>query len=205
MGVRTWEDRLSELADYRKIYGTAMFLRASENTAWLIGSATQRTAIQVARGRTAPMTSRIQALRAWAWDIRCCLGRPFERACRLSQNPRALQCSLGLQRKHWAGYLGLQPEDAIQVAPKGNHRYDKLRIKALEAWVSEWDRFGAAWEDRLSELADYQNPRHCNVPQGTAKNYGLVGRSGFNTGCTEKERRMPLSPFRGIGARFLRS
>jgi hypothetical protein len=33
-----WEDRLSELADYRKINGTAMFLQYSENINWRNGS-----------------------------------------------------------------------------------------------------------------------------------------------------------------------
>jgi hypothetical protein len=38
----TWEDRLSELADYRKIHGTAMFLVATvETPSWLSGSQTK--------------------------------------------------------------------------------------------------------------------------------------------------------------------
>jgi hypothetical protein len=32
----TWEDRLSELADHRKIHGTAMFLGATAKTSKLI-------------------------------------------------------------------------------------------------------------------------------------------------------------------------
>jgi hypothetical protein len=35
---RLWEDRLSELADYRKSTGTAMFLKYSETPSWLNGS-----------------------------------------------------------------------------------------------------------------------------------------------------------------------
>jgi hypothetical protein len=42
-----WEDRLSELADYRKIHGTAMFLQYSENTNWLMGRKPKES-IQVA-------------------------------------------------------------------------------------------------------------------------------------------------------------
>jgi hypothetical protein len=36
----------------------------------------------------------------------------------------------------------------------------------LERLGFEWNSLGAAWEDRLSELADYRKIEgHCNVPQ----------------------------------------
>jgi hypothetical protein len=68
-----------------------------------------------------------------------------------------------------AKLAGSEPEDAIQVAPRRKAiAYDAPRIKALES-VSEWDRFDATWEDRLSEL-DYRKIHgHCNVPTDTAK------------------------------------
>jgi hypothetical protein len=46
------------------------------------------------------------------------MGTPFERTCRLSQNPRALQCSYELQRKLQAGYMGRNAKDTIRGAPK---------------------------------------------------------------------------------------
>jgi hypothetical protein len=58
-------------------------------------------------------------------------------------------------------------------------------IQNWKAWV-EWDSL-TAWEDRLSELADYHKIKgHCNVPGSTAKNSKLAGGSepGNNTGCT---------------------
>jgi hypothetical protein len=38
--VSAWDDRLSELADYRKIHKTAMFLKSGK-TSWLNGSQTK--------------------------------------------------------------------------------------------------------------------------------------------------------------------
>jgi hypothetical protein len=35
----------------------------------------------------------------------------------------------------------------------------------LKAWVSNGPASGYAWEDRLSELADYRKIGHCNVPE----------------------------------------
>ena len=41
-----------------------------------------------------------------------------------------------------------------------------FRIHALEDLGFEWERCGATWEDRLSELADYRKSHgHCNAPR----------------------------------------
>jgi hypothetical protein len=61
------------------------------------------------------------------------------------------------------------------------------RIQDWKAWF-EWDRFVTAWEDRLSELADYRKIHgHCNVPWGYSENTGwLIGHDpGRIIGCTE--------------------
>jgi hypothetical protein len=67
------------------------------------------------------------------------LGRPLERACRLSQNSRTLQCSLLLQRKQEAEYVGWNPRDATQVAPKRRDIvYDHLPYRGIRKsgfWV----------------------------------------------------------------------
>jgi hypothetical protein len=40
-----------------------------------------------------------------------------------------------------------------------------FRVQALESLGFEWDIFSAAWDDRLSELADYRGIHgRCNVP-----------------------------------------
>jgi hypothetical protein len=49
-----------------------------------------------------------------------------------------------------------------------------FRIQALESLGFEWDSYGAAWEDRLSELADYRKIHgHCNVPNRYSENKKL--------------------------------
>jgi hypothetical protein len=69
------------------------------------------------------------------------------------------------------------------------------RIQALESLGFEWDSYGAAWEDRLSELADYRKIHgHCNVHMSYRENAKLatwVKTKGGNTGGTLKERHRP--------------
>jgi hypothetical protein len=51
------------------------------------------------------------------------------------------------------------------------------RIQALESlgFEWEWDSHGAAWEDRLSELASYRKTHgHCNLPQKYSENPKLA-------------------------------
>ena len=48
------------------------------------------------------------------------------------------------------------------------------RIQKLERLGFEWECQGAAWEDRLSELADYRKIHgHCNVPVRFSENIQL--------------------------------
>jgi hypothetical protein len=106
--VTPWEDRLSELADYRKIHG------------------------------------------------HCNVPQ------RYSENPK-----LG----HWVG----QQRRNYRLHLEGNKSYITLpRIQALESLDFEWGIHGAAWEDRLSELADYCKVHgHYNVPQSYNENAKL--------------------------------
>jgi hypothetical protein len=97
------------------------------------------------------------------------LRRSFERACRLPQNPRALQCSYKLQRKLQAGFVGRNPKDQLQTAERKKISPLTLtRIQVLESLGFKWNCSVAAvtaWEDRLSELAVYHKIHgHCNVP-----------------------------------------
>jgi hypothetical protein len=49
------------------------------------------------------------------------------------------------------------------------------RIQKLEGLGFEWDSCGAAWEDYLSELADYRIIHgHCNVPYRYSENTKLA-------------------------------
>jgi hypothetical protein len=51
-----------------------------------------------------------------------------------------------------------------------------FRIQELESLGFEWEAiYDTAWEDRLSELADYRKIHgHCNVP----KNYSEIAKLG---------------------------
>jgi hypothetical protein len=49
-----------------------------------------------------------------------------------------------------------------------------FRIQELESMGFEWGSYIVAWEDRLSELADYcKEHRHCNVPSRYSENTKL--------------------------------
>jgi hypothetical protein len=71
------------------------------------------------------------------------------------------------------------------------------RIQQLESLGFEWDSRGAAWENRLIEVAAYREIHgHCNVPRNRKKTpswvSGSVTKRGIIT-CTETERHH-LSP-----------
>jgi hypothetical protein len=56
-------------------------------------------------------------------------------------------------------------------------RLTALRIQALKSLGFEWHFRGAAWEDRLSELADFHKIHgHCNVPK--TQNYSENAKLG---------------------------
>jgi hypothetical protein len=100
----TWEDRLRELADYRRIKGHCNVpQRYSENAKLGKWVSDQRATYNLhVQGKPSPMTT--------------------------------------------------------------------FRIQALESFGFEWDSRSAAWEDRLSELADFRRIHgHCNVPQRNSK------------------------------------
>jgi hypothetical protein len=124
--VSAWEDRLIELADYRKIHGHCNVPKNySENRKLATWVSNQRTKYRLYQeGKRSPMTlSRIQALESlgFEWDSR---GATWEdRLIELAdyrKNPRALRCSLQLQRKHphQAGNVGQKPKEKLQMVRK---------------------------------------------------------------------------------------
>jgi hypothetical protein len=61
----------------------------------------------------------------------------------------------------------------LQQKGKKSHM-TTFRIRKLESLAFEWDSLGAAWEDRLGELADYRKIQgHCNVPSRYKENTKL--------------------------------
>jgi hypothetical protein len=80
-------------------------------------------------------------------------GRPFERACRLPQNPRALQCSYKYSEN--IKLVWVETKEPLQVAPRRKKSlYDAVPYPGDLGF--EWTCVIATWEDRLSELADYR-------------------------------------------------
>jgi hypothetical protein len=54
-----------------------------------------------------------------------------------------------------------------------------FRIQELESLGFEWGEYVTAWEDRLSELADYRKIHgHCNVPHNYSENIKLANWVG---------------------------
>jgi hypothetical protein len=73
------------------------------------------------------------------------------------------------------------------------------RIRELESVGFEWHSRGAAWEDRLSELANYRKIHgHCNVPYNYSENLKLgkwvaYQRQQYRLHVEEKRSQMTLS------------
>jgi hypothetical protein len=98
----TWEDRLSELTDYRKIHGHCNVpSRYSEYPVGLLGlQAKEELCVAPTRKEIAYDSSPYPSIGkpvlrmggSGLGEPRRRMGRPFERACRISRNSRALQC-----------------------------------------------------------------------------------------------------------------
>jgi hypothetical protein len=111
-----------------------------------------------------------------------CLGRPFERTYRISQNLRVLQYSSTLQ-------LGRIPKTSIQVAPRRKEiEDDHLPNPGVgKHWFRSGGVCNTAWEDRLSELTDYSIIQgDCNVP----KNYRENTKLAYWVGTQRREYRL---------------
>jgi predicted chitinase len=75
-----------------------------------------------------------------------------------------------------------------------------FRIRKLESLGFEWDGLGAAWEDRLGELADYRKIQgHCNVPSRYKENTKLgkwVSTQRENYKLQQKGKKSHMTTFR---------
>jgi hypothetical protein len=180
-GRPCWKDRLSELVDYRKIHGHCNVPQTcSENPKlgkWV--SCQRQQYILHAEGKTSFMTaSRIKELESvgFEWDIYAAAWgerlseladyRKINGNCnvpqRYSKNPK-LGTWVGTQRKQY------------KLHEEGNTSHLTLsRIEKLESFDFEWGSCLVAWEDRLSQLADYRKIHgHCNVPKRYSENRKL--------------------------------
>jgi hypothetical protein len=176
-----WNDRLGELADYRKKNGHCNVpQRYSENNKlghW-VGHQRKHYKLHLEK-KTSPMTPfRIRELESlgfeWdcydtAWKNRLSELADYRKIhghCNVPYNYREnnkLANWVGTQRYHY----GLQLEGKAS-------QMTTYRIKALESLDFEWDIHGTAGGERLSELADYRKIHgHCNVPQRYGENTKL--------------------------------
>jgi hypothetical protein len=109
---------LSELADYAKSTGTAMFLRATKKTAWYLGRNPKEYRLHLERKEIAYHPARIQALESLGFEWNGTSqpsGRPFEQACRLRKKARTPNIpKIYSETPSWAS--GSNPKVSIQVA-----------------------------------------------------------------------------------------
>jgi hypothetical protein len=178
----SWEDCLSALADYRKCNGHCNVPdRYSKNPKMANWVSTQRKQYNLhVKGKSSCMTlSRIQALESlgFEWDTR---GAVWEACLRELAEYRKIHghCNVPSYREKskLAKWVRKQRSSYSQRLSS----MTLYRIQALESLGFEWDKFGADWEDRLSELADYRKIHgHCNIPENYCGNPQL-GRWAAN-------------------------
>jgi hypothetical protein len=171
-----WEDRLSELADYRKVHGHCNVpCRYNENAKLGRWVATQRYQYGLTSTITLPRIQALQSLgfewgsRDATWEVRLSELAEYRKVHGHCNVPRKYSenSKLGMwvtnQRSQYSLHL------------KGNTSQITLpRIQALESLGFVWNPLSGPWEDRLSELADYRKVHgHCNVPRKYRENAKL--------------------------------
>jgi hypothetical protein len=181
----TWEDRLSQLANYRKVHGHSNVpQRYSENAKLGTWVTNQKQQYRLhLKGETSLITlPRIEALErlGFEWGSR---GATCTWDYRLSElaDYRKLHGHCKVPKKYSENAkLGMWV--ATQKYQYSLHLKGKtsamtlLRIEELESLGFEWGGRHATctWDYRLSELADYRKVHgHCNVPQKYNENAKL--------------------------------
>jgi hypothetical protein len=195
-GVTTWEDRLSELADYRKIHGHCNVPQNySENTKLANWVTTQRSQYRLHfKGKSHMTHSRIEELESlgFEWD---CYGAAWKDRLSATWKDRLSELA-GYRKIHGHCNVPKNYSENTKLANwvtsqrsqyrlhfKGKSHMAHSRIQELESLGFEWDCYGAAWKDRLSaawkdrlsELAGYRKIHgHCNVPKNYSENTKLA-------------------------------
>jgi hypothetical protein len=179
--VTSWEDRLSELADYRKIHGHCNVPpRYQENFKLGHWVGTQRTQYRWhAEGNKSPITSaRIQSLESLGFEWGSHSAAWEDRLSELADYRKEYgNCNVP---KRYSDNLKLGKWVAEQRTQYRFHKEGKIssrmlsRIEELESLGFEWRVGVTAWEDRLSELADYRKIHgHCNVSRNDSEHTKL--------------------------------
>jgi hypothetical protein len=180
----TWEERLSELANYRKIHGhcnVPMAYRYSQKSELATWVGTQRNNYKLhLKGNLSCMTPfRIQKLESldFVWD-----SHSAARQERLSElaDYRKIHGNCNVPRNYsentkLATWVGTQRNN-YKLHLKGEKSHlTLLHIQELKSLGFEWDTDVATWEGRLRELADYRKIHgHCNVPAKYGENAKLA-------------------------------
>jgi hypothetical protein len=176
----TWQERLSELADYRKIFGHCNVPQNyRENIKLANWVATQRDQyMKHLEGKTSPTTPfRIQELESlgFEWRVSSRKNHLSELAdyhkihghCNVSQYD-----SENTELANWVATQRLSYR--LHLEGKSSPM-TTFRIKALEGLGFRWDSRATTWTYRLSELADYRKIHgHCNVPHDYSENTKLA-------------------------------
>jgi hypothetical protein len=171
--VTTWEDRLSELADYRKIHGHCNIpQRHSENAKLGRWVNTQRYEYRLhLEGKASHMTlPRFQALES--------LGFEWDRSSATVWERNVKRAQIGIDHTQAAdhrefndGIAASHPmnSDSDQTSrDDGSTEYYSQKLSTSKPPSNASGRHWSvsAWEDRLSELAEYRKIHgDCNVPQ----------------------------------------
>jgi hypothetical protein len=188
-----WRDRLSEIADYRKIHGHCNIpTNYSENTKLANWVTTQRHQYRLhLKGKRSSMTTfRIQELESlgfewevWvtAWEDRlsqladyrtihghCNVPQRYSEDSGLARWVANQRCRYRLRLEGKPSSMTLSRIQALECLDFGWRPLISRRQKTREVWFT-------AWEDHLSELADYCKIHgHCNVPKNYSENTTLA-------------------------------
>jgi hypothetical protein len=185
--VSAWDDRLSELVDYRKIHGHCNVPTSyKENTKLAMWVSNQRTQYRLhleGNISQAITTVRIQALEGlgfkWngngaAWEDRLSELAKYRKIHGHCNVPKSYS-----EKSKLATWVVTQRKQ-YKLHREGKASHMTLsRIQELESLAFEWCRYGVtrvatSWKDRLSELADYRKIHgHCNVPMRFSDNSKL--------------------------------
>jgi hypothetical protein len=202
-----WEDRLSELADYRKIHGHCNVPQNySENAKLANWVGTQRENYRLRKeGKTLSMTlSRIQELESLGFEWGVCITAWQDRLSKLADYRKIHgHCNVprNYSENNQLGRWVSQQRGYYRLHKEGKKSsMTTFRIQELESLGFEWGVCVTAWEDRLSELADYRKINgHCNVPKKYSENAKLgswVGTQRVNYRLRKEGKTSPMTTFR---------
>jgi hypothetical protein len=173
----TWENYLSELADYRKIHGHCNVF-CSQNAKLAYWVRRQRKQYQLLlEGKKLPMTlNQIQQLESLGIDWKVCVTTWQDRLSELADYRKIHgHCNVPQKYPQLGSWVETQRGQYRMHLEGKASKMTTFRIKALESLGFEWHVTWATWEDRLSELADYRKIHgNCNVPRNYNKNVKLA-------------------------------